>query len=111
MHELKQEFEVLLARLDCMLTLIEKGSPASAEHLVNGVQQQVEKTKHILDKTIEDFRVFDAVGDPEEGAENEVDPEAVRMLVAGDEAEEEDDDEEDDDEEDEEEEEEPTKEE
>jgi len=69
MHELKQEFEVLLARLDCVLLLIESGSPAAAEPLIPALKLQAEKTSKVLDETIEDYRLYDLVSDKEAEAE------------------------------------------
>ena len=80
MHKLAQEFEVLFARLDCLITLVESGAPTASEHLVPALKEQAEKTKKVLEETITDFRVFDDVGDEEESFMN--DPVSVRLEVS-----------------------------
>ena len=111
MHELEQEFEILFARLDCLITLVESGAPSASEHLVPALKEQADKTKRILaktilEKTITDFRTFDAIGDEEESFID--DPVSVRVEVSpsleikGEEEEEEEDEEEDEEEEEEE---------
>ena len=59
MHELKREFEILMARMDDLLALLEAGSGTSAEILVPRLREQAAKTGALLDETIQVFRLIE----------------------------------------------------
>lgn len=61
MHELKNNFDVLMARMDDVLLLLESGSSTSAELLVPRLREQAAKTAAILDEAIQDFSLMGVV--------------------------------------------------
>ena len=63
MHELKNSFDVLMARMDDLLVLLEAGNSTSAEFLVPRLREQAAKTGAILDETIQDFSLVGNVTD------------------------------------------------
>ena len=63
MHELKREFEILMARMDDLLALLEAGSGISAEILVPRLREQAAKTGAVLDEAIQDFSLLEDVAD------------------------------------------------